>query len=314
MCVDYRALNKLTVRDNYPLPLIDDCIEYLENKKFFSVLDLKSGFHQVQMAPESIKLTAFVTPNGQYEYLKMPFGLKNSPAVFQRFINSIFRDMIDDRKIIIYMDDILVATEKFEEHKDLLKAVLERLAERALELNLAKCRFGYDEIDYLGYTVSRTGIRPNGSHIKSIQNFPIPTNPKQLQSCIGLFSYFRRFVPSFSQIAKPLQNLLRRNSQFDFDEKCLDAFLELKSRLVQSPVLAIYSPGRETELHCDASSIGFGSVLLQRQDDKKLHPISYFSKTASSAESKYHSFELETLSIIYALRRFRPYLGVYPSQ
>ncbi|XP_054727437.1 uncharacterized protein LOC129237061 [Anastrepha obliqua] len=312
LCVDYRALNKLTVRDNYPLPLIDDCIDYLENKKFLSVLDLKSGFYQVQMAPESIKLTAFVTPNGQYEYLKMPFGLKNSPAVFQRFINNVFRDMIDDRKIIIYMDDILVATEKFKEHENLLQAVLERLALRDLELNLNKCKFGYEEIDYLGYTVTHTGIRPNDSHIKSIQNFPIPTNPKQLQSCIGLFSYFRRFEPSFSQIAKPLQNLLRRNSAFSFDEKCLDAFNELKSRLVKGPVLAIYSPERETELHCDASSIGFGSVLLQRQDDKKFHPVSYFSKTASSAEAKYHSFELEALSIIYALRRFRPYLEGIP--
>lgn len=308
MCVDYRALNKLTVRDNYPLPLIEDCIDYLQNKRFFSVLDLKSGFHQVQMDPESVKFTAFVTPFGQYEYLKMPFGLKNAPAVFQRFINGIFRDMIDDRRIIVYMDDILIATENFDEHKRLVREVLERINLRALELNIDKCKFGFAEIDYLGYSVTSSGIRPNNSHIKSIQNFPVPTNAKQLQSCIGLFSYFRRFVPLFSQIAKPLQNLLKRDSPYNFKDECLNAFNELKSRLVKSPVLAIYSPERETELHCDASSIGFGSVLLQRQDDKKFHPISYFSKTASGAESKYHSFELETLSIIYALRRFRPYL------
>lgn len=220
--------------------------------------------------------------------------------------------MIDDRKIIIYMDDILVATEELNEHENVLRAVLERLTLRKLKLNLSKCKFGYDEIDYLGYTVTRAGIRPNNSHIKSIQNFPIPIDCKQLQSCIGLFSYFRRFVPSFSQIAKPLQNLLKRNSKFDFDESCLDAFQELKLRLSGSPVLAIYNPGRETELHCDASSVGFGSILLQRQDDKKFHPLSYFSKTASSAEAKYHSFELEILSIIYALRRFRPYLEGIP--
>lgn len=312
MCIDYRALNKITVRDNYPLPLIDDCIEFLENKKYFSILDLKSGFHQVQMSPESIAYTSFVTPNGQFEYLKMPFGLKNAPAVFQRFINNIFRDLIDDRKIIIYMDDIVVATHGFEEHKALLKLVLERLSRRGLKLNLEKSKFGYEEVDYLGYQVGQAGIRPNGSHIRSIRNFPIPTNQKQLQSCIGLFSYFRRFVPSFSQIAKPLQNLLKRQTTFDFNNVCLDAFNELKSRLTDGPVLAIYNTDKETELHCDASSIGFGAVLLQRQDDNKFHPVSYFSKTASAAESKYHSFELETLAIIYALRRFRTYLEGIP--
>lgn len=250
MCIDYRALNKITVRDNYPLPLIDDCIEFLENKNVFSILDLKSGFHQVQMSPESIPYTSFVTPNGQYEYLKMPFGLKNAPAVFQRFINNIFRDLIDKREIIIYMDDIVVATHGLEEHKILLKVVLERLARRGLQLNLDKSKFAYREIDYLGYEVTYSGIRPNGAHIKSIRNFPIPTNQKQLQSCIGLFSYFRRFVPSFSQIAKPLQNLLKRQAIFDFNETCLNAFNELKCRLIEAPVLAIYN--RERRLNCIA--------------------------------------------------------------
>lgn len=136
MCVDYRGLNKLTVRDNYPLPLIEDCIEYLENKRCFSVLDLKSGFHQVRVAETSIKYTSFVTPNGQYEYTHMPFGLKNAPAVFQRFINEIFRDLIAANRIVIYMDDILLATPDYESHCELLSIVLERLKHRNLQLNL----------------------------------------------------------------------------------------------------------------------------------------------------------------------------------
>lgn len=161
MCVDYRGLNKVTVRDNYPLPLIEDCIENLEGKKYFTVLDLRSGFHQVKVAANSMKYTSFVTPSGQYEYTRMPFGLKNAPAVFQRFINDIFRDFLDEGLIIIYMDDLLLATEDMATHKRLLKEILRRLACRGLLLNLEKCKFGYEQIEYLGYAVTAAGIRPS---------------------------------------------------------------------------------------------------------------------------------------------------------
>lgn len=312
MCIDYRGLNKLTIRDNYPLPLIEDCLEYLEGKKFFTKLDLKSGFHQVKVSKESIKYTAFVTPNGQYEYLRMPFGLKNAPAVFQRFINNIFRDFIDKRLIVIYMDDILLATESFEEHKCLLEKVLTRITKKELKLNLGKCEFGNEHMEALGYSVSASGIRPSDSHLAAIRNYPIPTTAKAVHSCLGLFSYFRRFVPQFSRIARPLQNMLRKDVKFDFNQNCLDAFVELKNRLMAVPVLAIYSPSKITELHTDASSLGFGAALLQKQEDGKFHPIAYFSKSTTDAESRYHSFELETLAIIYALQRFRVYLEGIP--
>lgn len=212
------------------------------------------------------------------------------------------------------MDDIIVATVDFTEHKELLRTVLDRIRRRGLTLNLSKCRFGYSRIEYLGYSVSAAGITLSESHTNDIKRYPMPTNHKELQSCLGLFSYFRRFVPSFSRIAKPLLNLLKRGMPFVFDNECVDSFKRLKSELSRAPVLSIYNPLRETELHCDASATGFGAVLLQRQDDKKMHPVAYFSKTTSAAEAKYHSFELETLAIVYALRRFRTYLEGIPFQ
>lgn len=260
------------------------------------------------VATDSTKYTSFVVPQGQYEYLKMPFGLKNAPAVFQRFVTEIFRDLITGGKIQVYIDDIVIATASLDEHFRTLTTVLRRLAEKGLDLKLSKCKFAYEQIDYLGYSVNAAGIRPNNSHISAISELPMPTNAKQLQRNIGLFSYFRMFIPSFSAIAKPLRMLTQPNAVFDFNADCRLAFTTLKNKLVQSPVLAIYDPTRETELHCDASSLGFGAALMQRQPDRRFHPTAYFSQAATPAETRYHSFELETLAIIYALRRFRVYL------
>lgn len=204
MCVDFRPLNKITIRDNYPLPLIDDCLERLENKRFFSLLDLKSGFHQVKMAEDSIQCTSFVTPGGQYEYVRMPFGLQNAPAVFQRFINHILRSFIDEGSVIVYMDDIAIASVTISEHLELLGRVLRRLAEYDLELKLSKCQLYYERIDFLGFSIGREGIRPNNRHIESIQRMVTPKNTHDIQKCLGLFSYFRRFIPSFSTISMPM--------------------------------------------------------------------------------------------------------------
>lgn len=272
MCVDYRSLNRFTVRDKYPLPLIEDCIEYMDGKKYFSILDLKSGFHHVKVAEE--KNTAFVTPNGKYEYRRMPFGLKNAPAVFQRFINQTFKDLLDEGLI---MDDLLLDTENLSEHKQLPSKILRTLTCRGLSLNMKKCKFVCTDIEYLVYVVSAQGIRPSNGHMAAITKFPAPTNAKEVQSC-WLFYYLRRFVPSFSRIAKPLQNLLRKDAFFNFDQNCRDALNHLKQCLTTSPVHAIYNPKRETKLHTDASSVGFGAALLQKQADGKFHPIAYYSK------------------------------------
>jgi hypothetical protein len=203
MCVDYRSLNKVTKRDNHPIPLIDDCIDYLANKDIFSLLDLKSGFHQVEMGKNSIKYTSFVTPDGQWEFTKMPFGLKNAPSVFQRYINKIFRDFIDEGRIKIYLDDLLLGTKTIEEHLELLAQILQRLSEYGLKLQMNKCKFACDEIEYLGFIVSKDGIRPGREKTIAIEKFPVPKNSKEVHSFIGLCGYFRYLPRIFPLLLNP---------------------------------------------------------------------------------------------------------------
>lgn len=211
--------------------------------------------------------------------------------------------MINKGDIVIYLDDILIATKDLKRHLEKKK--------NGLRLNMAKCQFAFSKIEYLGYSVTSKGIWLSDAHTKNIREYPLPTNAKEVMSCLGLFQYFRRFLANFSRIAKPLQTLVHQEGAFIMTAETKAAFEELKM-LLTSPVLVIYNPKRITELHTDASSSGFGSVLLQRQDDGKFHPVAYYSRMTTPAESKYHSFELETLAIIYALDKFRVYLEGIP--
>jgi hypothetical protein len=308
LCVDYREINKITIRDNFPTPLIDDNLDLLKDKKHFSTLDLKSGFHHVRVAESSVKYTSFITPFGQFEYVRMPFGLTNAPRVFQRYLYGIFSDLIRTHKVILYMDDVLVATGTLEEHLDILKDVFILAADHGLEFRLDKCYFLQDQIRYLGYLVSSAGIRPNPENVDCVKKFPVPTCSKDVQRFLGLASYFRRFIPSFSIKARVLYDLIRKNAAFKFGDDELVAFETLKDSLVDAPLLAIYSPLLETELHCDASSKGFGAILLQKQDDGKFRPVRYLSKRTTESESKLHSYELELLAIVYAVEKFHVYL------
>lgn len=306
--MDYKALNKITVKDRYPLPLVDDQIDCLTDHCYFTSLDLKDGFYHVLIAKDSIKFTSFVTPDGQYEFMKMPFGLANGPATFQRYINTVFVPLLDTNKVLIYLDDILIPTQTMDENLKIIAEVLDLLSQYKLELKISKYRFLKREVNYLGYIVSASGITPNNHNIEAVRNFPQPRTVKQVQSFLGLTSYFRKFVPSFASIAEPLYDLLKKDKPFVFDQKELAAFESLRDVLISRPVLAFYSPTATTELHTDASSHGYDAILLQMQSDNKMHPIMYFSKCTTEVESRYHSYELETLAIIYAVERFRVYL------
>ena len=309
LCVDFRELNKLLVKDNYPLPNIEDLIDSLYGKKYFTIFDLKDGFYHIKLAEESIKYTAFTTFFGQYEFVRMPFGLKVAPSRFQRYVNQILADLIRESKVVVYMDDILVSSVTLEEHFTILKEIFKKFVDNYLVLRIDKCKFLQTEIEFVGYLISEKGISPTKQGVIAVQKIPIPRNIKEVQSFVALCSYFRKFIQSFSLIAKPLYDLLRKNVKFTFEKKELDSFEKLKRKLIEAPVLAIYNPNNETELHCDASAIGFGAVLLQRGKDKQFHPVFFFSKRTTEAEAKYHSFELEMLAIVYALRRFRVYVS-----
>lgn len=278
LCVDYRALNAITVKENYPVPLIDDHLDLLKHKKYFTSLDLKNGFHHIKMAEDSIKYTSFVTPLGQFEYLRCPFGLTNAPRVFQRFVNSIFHSLIREHKILLYLDDLLIATDTLCEHFQILSCVFDLAAKYGLVFRLDKCEFLSYKIVYLGYCVSEFGITPNPASVECIINYPTPKNVHDVHKFIGFASYFRRFIPNFSVIAKPLYALVKKNAQFQFSFSEEQAFNDLKSKLASCPLLAIYSPELETELHCDASSLGYGAILMQKQSTGKFQPVSYFSK------------------------------------
>lgn len=309
MCIDFREINKRTVRDVHPLPLIDDQLDQLRGKRYFSLIDLKSGFHQVNLDEDSRKYTAFVTASGQYEYKKVPFGLCNGPAVFTRFINHVLKPLLREKLIQVYIDDILLGTETIEEHLRILKELFNILRLNKLTVQVKKCQFLKTKIDFLGYEVSAVGIKPSNRHIEAVQNFPTPKNVHELYRFIGLTSFFRKFIRNHSVLAKPLYDLIRKDAPFNFGVNQIRAFELLKDRLVTEPVLRIYNPSAETELHTDASSLGFGGCLLQKQaDDGQFHPIMFFSKRTTDAESKYHSFELETAALIYSLKRFRVYL------
>lgn len=309
VCIDYRALNKNIVKDNYPLPLIDDILEKLEGVTTFSKIDLRNAFFHVEIEPNSRKYTSFVTHNGQFQFLRAPFGLCKSPAVFQRFINTIFRDLIIKGHVIIYMDDMTIPSKDENEGLERLASVFSIASSYGLEINFSKCSFLTRKIEFLGHVIENGKMYPSPQKITAVLNFPQPKNAKDLQSFLGLASYFRKFILNFSLIAHPLTELLKKNREFNFTDKETHAFNTLKQNLSSPPVLSIYNQNAETEIHCDASIHGYGCILMQKSlDDNTFHPVYFMSKKTTNAETKYSSYELEVLAIVQALKKFRVYL------
>lgn len=306
MCVDYRELNAHTIKDRFPLPLIEDQLDRLGKAKFFTSLDMLSGFHQLSIDPESVPKTAFVTPEGHYEFLRMPFGLANAPAAFQRAINKAL-GKLKDNVALVYMDDILVPSISIEEGLESLEKVLGALQEAGFSLNLKKCHFFQEKLDYLGQEVSSKGIRPGSQKVEALTKAPSPANVKQVRQFMGLAGYFRKYVPEFASRTACITKLTRNNEPFVWSSDQENAKKYVIDCLVSKPLLSIFDPNLPTELHTDASCIGYGAVLLQRQDgNNKI--VGYYSKRTSPAEAKYHSYELETLAVVNALKHFRVYL------
>lgn len=238
----------------------------------------------------------------------MPFGLKNAPARFQRYVNEVLKDLVINGNIVVYMDDFLIATDTLEKHLDAFKQVFSLLVQNLLELCLDKYRFLYEEVEFLGYVVSEREVRPSNHGIMAVRKFPIPKNIRDVRSFVGLCSYFRKFIENFFLVVGLLYELLNKETNFAFGQEQLSAFELLKSKLIEAPILSTYSPNDPTELHCDANLQGFGAVLMQRKADNRSHSIFYFSKQTTETESHYHSYELEMLAIIYALKKFCNYL------
>ncbi|GFT61147.1 retrovirus-related Pol polyprotein from transposon 297 [Trichonephila clavipes] len=273
LCIDYRKLNKKIVKDRYPLPIIEDVLDKLGNGKIFTTLDLKNVFFHVDVDEASRKYTAFVTKTGQYEFLKVPFGLSISSNYFQRYINYVFRELLRDGTLIIYVDDIIIpATDEKEACKKLAR-VLETASRYGIELNLKKCQFLQGKINFLGHVIQNGIIQPSAEKTVSVCNFPEPKNAKDVQSFLGLTGYFRKYIPSYEMIARTLSDLLRGANPFEFGHAQKIAFQNLKNALSSEPVLHLFKEGAKLELHTDACKLALGAVLLQQGEEGHFYPI-----------------------------------------
>lgn len=306
--IDYRGLNRITKHNNSPIPRTDEMFDRLGRAAFFSRLDLKTGFHQIRIAPADIEKTAFKTKYGHFEFLVMPMGLRNAPATFQALMNSIFRDCIDDF-VVVYLDDILIFSESREEHLNHLRIVLSRLRDHELYVGEKKFELMKTETEFLGLIVGRDGIKIGEERKRLIQEWPVPKNITELRSFLGLVQFFRRFVKDFSKIATPLTNLTRKHSHIgNWNEECEAAFNFLKESLTSSPIMAAPDWSRPFRCHTDACQFAVGGTLTQLDDAGREHAISYFSKRLSAAEENYTANDRELLGLVYFLQRFRCYL------
>ncbi|GBN06046.1 Retrovirus-related Pol polyprotein from transposon 17.6 [Araneus ventricosus] len=274
LCIDYRKLNAITIPDKYPLPLMDTLLHDAKSTAFMSTFDLKTGCHQIEVNPDDKDKTAFVCPFGMFRYKRMPFGLKNAPATFQRLMDQ-FRNGLPTVNILVYFDDIVVLSETFEQHIQDLKMVFDRLRKFKLCVNREKCKFACARVKYLGLWITPKGIEVDQDKVAAIQNIPCPRNVKQLQSFLQTCSWYRKFIPNFSDIARPLSNLTKKNIVWKWSEQEKQTFQTLKQRLVTPTVLMQVDPTKPFIIRTDASGYALGAVLLQGDSPADERPIEY---------------------------------------
>jgi hypothetical protein len=313
MCIDYRALNKLTVKNRYPLPRIEDLLEQLQGAKVFSSLDLASGYWQIRISDDDVPKTAFRTHIGHYQWRVLSFGLTNCPSTFQAAMNDIFRGYLN-KFVIIYLDDIMIYSKNAADHEKHLRLVLQKLREHELYCRPHKCHFNQAELEYLGHIVGRNGVKVDPRKVKAVQDWPVPQDVHQLRSFLGLANYFRRFIQGYSALTRPLTELLKgtANVAKDWSPAAQIAFEGVKYALTNAPVLVLpdfkaAQAGKPFEVVADASKEGVGAVLLQDG-----HPIAFESKKFTPAEANYDTSHKELLATIHALRTWRCYVKGVP--
>jgi hypothetical protein len=300
--VNYRPLNAVTIKNKYPLPRIDILFDQLAGAKVFSNIDLRSGYHQIKIRPSDIQKTAFSTRYGLYEYLVMSFGLTNAPAYFMYLMNSVFMQELD-KFVAVFIADILIYSKNPEDHANHLHIVLQRLRDHHLYAKFSKCEFWQDTVKFLGHTISSDGIFIDPSKVQEVLDWKPPTSVYQIRSFLGLAGYYRRFIPDFSKIAKPMTELLKKGVKFSWDQKCEDAFHTLRAHLTTAPVLAQPDVSKPFDIYCDASGIGLGYVLMQ---DNRV--IAYASRALRTHEQNYPTHDLELAAVIHALKIWRHHL------
>lgn len=299
LCVDYRALNLATVKSKYPLPRLDDLFHQLHGARYFSKLDFTSGYWQIEMEPSDVHKTAFTTRYGLFEWLVMPFGLTAAPSTFQRAMNSLFHDLLD-QGVVVYLDDVLIYAKTLEEHNALLEQVLQRLREQKYYASLDKCYFAQEEVSFLGHRLTAKGIQPLHDRVEAVRDWPTPTTVQDVRSFLGLCSFYRKFIKRFAHIAGPLHDLTKGNpkkrASVVWTDACERAFQDLKSALCEAPVLKLPDPSKPFIIHTDASDFAIGAVLMQ-EFDTGLHPVEFFSRRLRGPELRYDARVREMLTI-----------------
>jgi hypothetical protein len=303
-CVDYRKLNKKTIKDNYPIPMIQNIFTRLKDSAWFTIADMKSGYWQMQMDKDSIAKTAFVTCDGSYEFVVLPFGMSNGPAMFCRLMGMILGGL---SFVEVYLDDILIHSKTLKDHLEHIEIVFKCLKKASLKLNFAKCKWCQKAIKYLGHIISKDVVKTDEDKVKTIKNWQEPRNLKQLQQFLGLAGYYRKFIRDFARIAAPLYALTKKDCNWKWNEDCVDAFSKLKLALMSDPILRMPNFGIQFHIYCDASGLAVGGVLCQTEYGAE-YVIAYASKILKGAEIHYSTSEKEMLAVLYSIKTFRCYI------
>ena len=306
VCIDYRKLNTATRKDHFPLPFIDQMLDRLAGHPHFCFLDGYSGYNQIAIAPEDQEKTTFTCPYGTFAFRRMPFGLCNAPATFQRCMMSIFSDLVEE-VMEVFMDDFTVYGSSFDQCLKNLETVLQRCQDKQLALNWEKCHFMVTEGIVLGHKISASGIEVDQSKVSIIKTLAPPTTVKGVRSFLRHAGFYRRFIKDFSKIARPLCRLLEKDTRFDFDDSCKAAFKEIKIKLVEAPIMAAPEWDQGFEIMCDASDFAMGAVLGQGRE-KIFRTIYYASRTFNEAQENYSTTEKEMLAVVFACEKFRQYI------
>ncbi|KAL0549406.1 hypothetical protein IC582_013888 [Cucumis melo] len=302
LCIDYRELNKVTVKNRYPLPRIDDLFDQLQGATVFSKIDLRSGYHQLRIKNEDVPKTAFRSRYGHYEFIVMSFGLTNAPAVFMDLMNRVFREFLDTF-VIVFIDDILIYSKTEAEHEEHLRMVLQTLRDNKLYAKFSKCEFWLKQVSFLGHVVSKDGVSVDPAKIEAVTGWTRPSTVSEVRSFLGLAGYYRRFVENFSRIATPLTQLTRKGAPFVWSKACEDSFQTLKQKLVTAPVLTVPDGSGSFVIYSDASKKGLGCVLMQQGK-----VVAYASRQLKSHEQNYPTHDLELAAVVFALKIWRHYL------
>src|SRR4051812_34497614 len=302
MCVDYRSLNDITIKNKYPLPVINDLFDQLEGACVFSKIDLHSGYHQLKIREGDIPKTAFTTRYGLYEYTVMSFRLTNATAYFMNMMNKVFMEFLD-KFVVVFIDDILIYSKNEQEHEAHLRLVLEKLREHQLYAKFSKCEFWLKEVGFLGHVVLGEGVAVDPSKVSTVTEWETPKTVGDIRSFLGLAGYYRRFIENFSRIAKTMTELLKKDNKFDWNDDCETRFQELKKRLVTAPVLCLPGIHKDFHVYCDASRRGLGCVLMQG-----VRVVAYAFRQLKNHEKNYPTHDLELAAVVHALKTWRQYL------